>query len=194
MTGPEEPHRAAEIAEGRWRLDPERSSVEFRVRHFYGLMTVKGRFDRYRGTLDLSRRPAIELVAETASLDTGNQRRDEHLRSADFVDARHHPHVRFASETAVLDGDVLKVHGGLHAAGHEIPLRIDAHLFPADDGFRIDAEAEADHRHLGMTWSPLGILRSPSRLIVQGRLVRDDGGGQGGSEGGERSVPAPAVT
>jgi polyisoprenoid-binding protein YceI len=180
----------AEVAEGSWRLDPERSSVEFRVRHFYGLITVKGRFGRYRGTLDLSRRPAIELVAEAASLDTGNAKRDQHLRSADFFDAGQHPHVRFASETAVLDGDVLKVRGGLHAAGREIPLRVDAPLRPTDGGLQIEAEAEADHRRLGMTWSPLGILRAPSRLIVRGRLVRDDAGGASGPPAGEKSVPA----
>ena len=44
--------------DGVWRLDPGRSSVEFHVRHFYGLMTVKGHFDRYDGTLQLSGRPA----------------------------------------------------------------------------------------------------------------------------------------
>jgi polyisoprenoid-binding protein YceI len=181
MSGPSDPQLSvAEVAEGPWRLDPEHSSVEFRVRHFYGLMTVEGRLGRYRGTLDLSRRPAIELVAEAASLDTGNARRDKHLRSADFFDAEHHPHVRFASETAVLDGDVLKVRGGLHAAGREIPLRVDARLRAVDGGLWIEAEAEADHRELGMTWSPLGILRAPSRLIVRGQLVRDS----------ERSVPA----
>jgi polyisoprenoid-binding protein YceI len=132
-----------EVAAGTWRLDPERSSVEFRVRHFYGLMTVKGRFRRYRGTLDLSRRPAIEVVAEASSLDTGNARRDRHLRSADFFDAEHHPHVRFVSEAAVLDGDVLEVRGGLHAAGHEIPLRVDAHLRPAVGGLEVEAEADS---------------------------------------------------
>jgi polyisoprenoid-binding protein YceI len=40
-------------ATGTWRLDPTRSSVEFHVRHFYGLVTVKGRFADYESTLDL---------------------------------------------------------------------------------------------------------------------------------------------
>jgi hypothetical protein len=38
------------LATGTWRLDPARSSVEFHVPHFYGLMTVTGRFDRYQGS------------------------------------------------------------------------------------------------------------------------------------------------
>jgi polyisoprenoid-binding protein YceI len=42
---------SASIIDGAWRLDPARSSVAFHVRHFYGLMTVKGEFADYEGTL-----------------------------------------------------------------------------------------------------------------------------------------------
>jgi hypothetical protein len=49
------------------------------VRHFYGLMTVKGRFDRYHGSLDLSARPAVELTIDADSLNTKVKKRDEHL-------------------------------------------------------------------------------------------------------------------
>ena len=70
------------ITHTRWRIDPRRSTVEFRVRSFYGLQTVKGRFERYDGTLDLSAQPSIELTIEADSLTTDNARRDEHLRSA----------------------------------------------------------------------------------------------------------------
>jgi polyisoprenoid-binding protein YceI len=117
--------------DGVWQLDPERSSVEFHVRHFYGLMTVKGRFDRYDGTLQLNGRPAVELVLDADSLDTKLAGRDEHPRSADFFDVANRPQVHFESDDAAL----------------------------------------ADHRKLGMTWSPLGIMRAPSKLIVRGRLV-----------------------
>lgn len=98
---------------GRWRLDPERSSVEFHVRHFYGLVTVKGHFDRYEGTLDQGARPAIQLTIEAASLDTGNARRDKHLRSPEFFDAERQPQVSFVSDSAVLDGEKLKLRGSL---------------------------------------------------------------------------------
>ena len=56
------------LAVGNWELDPSRSSVEFHVRHFYGLLTVKGHFDRYEGRLDLSGSPAVSLEIEAASL------------------------------------------------------------------------------------------------------------------------------
>jgi polyisoprenoid-binding protein YceI len=163
---------AARIADGAWRLDPARSSVAFHVRHFYGLMTVKGEFAEYEGTLDLGATPALELRIAAATLDTKLGKRDEHLRSEDFFDVERHPQVRFMSDSAILDGDTLRVRGQLHAAGRRIPLELDAAVREIDGELEIEAATEADHRELGMTWSPLGILRAPSKLIVRGRLVR----------------------
>jgi polyisoprenoid-binding protein YceI len=160
------------IFSGVWRLDPARSSVEFHVRHFYGLMTVKGDFADYAGTLDLSAEPAVELTIQAASLNTKMAKRDKHLRSGDFFDVEHHPQVRFSSDSATVNGDKLTVHGQLHAAGRQIPLELDATVREIDGELQIEAVTHADHRELGMTWSPLGILRAPSKLIVRGRLVR----------------------
>jgi polyisoprenoid-binding protein YceI len=159
------------ITDGAGRLDPERSSVEFHVRHFYGLITVTGHFDRYNGTLDLAAQPAIELVIDADSLDTSQKQRDNHLRSADFFDVVNHPQVRFESDTATVAGDTLNVRGHLHAAGKRIPLEIDATLRELEGELEVEATALADHRRLGMTWSPLGILRAPSWLVIRGRLI-----------------------
>jgi polyisoprenoid-binding protein YceI len=164
---------AFEIENSRWRIDPARSSVEFHVPFLYGLQRVEGRFERYHGMLDLHKEPAIELTIEGASVNTGNPQRDKHLRSADFFDVENHPQVRFVSDRAVLAGEALQVSGRLEAAGKSIPLEIDARLRRDGDELEIDAITLADQRQLGMTWSPLGILRSPSKLIVHGRLIRD---------------------
>lgn len=83
------------ITHTRWRVDPRRPTVKFRVRSFYGPQTVQGRFERYDGTLDLSAQPSIELTIEVDSLNTDNARRDEHLRFADFFDSANQPQVRF---------------------------------------------------------------------------------------------------
>ena len=159
-------------ATGTWRFDPTRSSVEFHVRHFYGLMTVKGRFADYEGTLNLDADPAVELTIQAASLDTKLAKRDTHLRSGDFFDVEHHPQVRFVSDHAELTGHKLVVRGRLEAAGQQLPLELTATVREIDGELEIDASTHADHRELGMTWSPLGILRAPSTLIVRGRLVR----------------------
>ena len=157
-----------------WRLDPARSSVEFQAKTLWGLVTVKGRFERYAGRLDFSKDPAIELAIDAASLDTGNAKRDKHLRSEDFFAVDSHPDVRFMSDSAVLSGDRLHVHGELQSAGRSVPLRIVAMLERDGDGYDITAEATVDQRELGMTHSPLRMLRHPAKLLVRGRLVRDE--------------------
>ncbi len=159
------------LTSGAWRLDPETSSIEFHVRHFWGLMTVKGHFDQYAGTIDLHAEPAVTLTIQADSLDTKQKKRDEHLRSKDFFDVDHHPEVRFVSDTATLDGDTLNVTGQLSASGKTVRLELDATITDVDGQPHIDATTTADHRALGMTWSPLGMMRAPSTLIVRGRLI-----------------------
>ena len=71
----------------RWTADPSRTTVEFEVKHLWGLHTVRGRFRRFDGSYVVG--PAgseIELTIDAASVDTGNAARDKHLRSADFFD------------------------------------------------------------------------------------------------------------
>ncbi len=160
---------------GVWRIDPTRSSVGFHVRTFYGLMTVKGRFHSYEGTMDLGAQPAVELVIDADSLDTKLAMRDKHLRSADFFDVANQPQVRFVSDSVALEGEALEVRGHLYAAGTNIPLDVDARVHHLDGELEVEATALVDQRQLGMTYSPLGMLRAPSKLIVRGRLVREEG-------------------
>lgn len=157
--------------DGHWRLDPDRSTVEFRAGHFWGLATVKGHFDEYEGRLDLDGGPAIELTIDAASVQTGNRKRDEHLRSADFFDAERHPRVRFVSDSVALDGDTLKVRGRLSARDQSIPLELDARARRVDGELEIEAATSAPHRDLGMTWSPLRMITPRSQLRVSGYLV-----------------------
>jgi polyisoprenoid-binding protein YceI len=154
-----------------WRIDPDRSTVEFRAKHLWGLATVTGAFTRYHGTLDPS---GVELTIEADSLDTHNKRRDKHLRSPAFFGADEHPYVRFVAERAELEGERLRISGVLHARGASLPLDLDATLRAAGDELEIEAVTTADHRRLGMTWSPLGMIPTPSELTVRGRLVRDE--------------------
>ena len=167
---------AAILRTGRWRLDPDRSSVEFRVPHLFGLITVTGRFRRFEGVLD-SRDPlacTITLSADPASLDTGKARRDAHLRSDDFFGTDLHPRLWFVSAAVALADGRMTADGELHAAGHHVRVTAEATLEERDGEVEIAATALVDQRTLGMTWSPLGAVRTPAELIVRGRLVRDD--------------------
>jgi polyisoprenoid-binding protein YceI len=168
-----DPNAIPEVDRVRWRIDPTRSSVEFHAHNFWGLAAVKGKFERYDGTLELYATPAIELTIDAASLNTNNKKRDTHLRSGDFFDVANHPQARFVSDSATLSGQQLKVRGHLHAAGKSVPVDLDATVRPVGDELAVEAETHANHTHLGMTWNRLGMLRTPSKLIVHARLVRD---------------------
>jgi polyisoprenoid-binding protein YceI len=161
----------AGLASGPWYLDPAHSLVAFEVPHYWGLRTVKGRFTRYAGWLDLRTRPSIELTVEASSLTTGNDRRDRHLRSADFFDVERHPYVRFVSDLARRRDDILAVRGELAAGGGRVELELEAEVRACEDGYEIAGEAFVMHSWLGMTWSPFGITRPYSKLIVAGRLA-----------------------
>jgi polyisoprenoid-binding protein YceI len=168
---------ATDLQTTRWRIDPARSSVELHVKMLWGLMTVKGRFAQYEGTLDLSADPAIELTVDAASLDTGNAKRDAHLRSPDFFGVEEHPYVRYVSEAATLEDDRLVARGRLRARGVTLPLGVEATLRAAGDGLEIESVTAVDYRRIGMAWgqawSKLGLLRTPGKLVIKGHLVPD---------------------
>ena len=103
----------------RWRADRTRTTVEFEVKHLWGLHTVRGRFRNFDGAYSVSPGGTeIELTIDVASIDTGVARRDEHLRSPDFFFVALHPVARFRSThvTGLGNGDV-HVSGELEAAG-----------------------------------------------------------------------------
>jgi polyisoprenoid-binding protein YceI len=165
-----------QLAGTRWRLDPSGSSAEFRVPNFWGLTSDKGRFQRLDGWLEVDddHRWRMALTLDAASLATGNRRRDRHLQSAAFFDVQHHPEVRFRS-SSVNDrgGGRLHVEGEIEAAGECARLLVEVTVEHADGWLDLDAAAAVDQRQLGMTFSPLGMVRTPTALSVHARLRRE---------------------
>src|SRR2546429_9502947 len=80
---------------GVWNLVPERSTVMFKIRTMWGLVTVKGRFTGVNGDGQITGKGAVfgRVDIQAASLSTGIHRRDEHLRSADFFDVKRFPEI-----------------------------------------------------------------------------------------------------
>src|SRR5580693_7410817 len=81
--------------DGVWSLDAGRSTVGFRIKNFWGLANVNGRFPEVNGDGQITGKGAIfgRLDIQVASLHTGIGKRDEHLRSADFFDADRYPDI-----------------------------------------------------------------------------------------------------
>jgi len=95
-------------AAGTYTIDPMHSSAFFKARHF-GASHVYGAFWEVTGTLvydaDDEAASSIEISIATASIDSNNERRDGHIQSPDFLDAKQFPEIRFASSAVKPLGD-----------------------------------------------------------------------------------------
>jgi polyisoprenoid-binding protein YceI len=156
----------------RWTVDHDETSVDFAVKSFWGLSTVRGRFDHFRGSYEVGPDGMrIELTIDADSIDTGNKKRDKHLRSDDFFHVAEHPQVRFTSTRVRQQRDgVLHIEGRLEAAGKIVPLEFDAAVQQVDHDLEIDATTTVNPRELGMSSGPLGMIRPPAMVHVETRL------------------------
>ena len=123
------------VAPTRWTVDPEDTSVEFAVKTFWGLTTVRGRFDRFDGSYEIGPDgTTIELTIDADSLDTGhaNARRASALgpTSSTSPSTRRCASPRPASTRST--GDILHVAGHLEAAGKVVPLEFPATVRQVD--------------------------------------------------------------
>ena len=150
----------------------DETSVDFAVKTFWGLTTVRGQFDRFDGSYEVGPDGTkIELTIDADSIDTGNRTRDRHLRSTDFFDVAEHPQVRFTSTRVHHAGDgLLRIAGSLEAAGKVVPLEFDATARQVDDAFEVEATTTVDQRQLGMSSGQLGMIRGPATLHIKARL------------------------
>ena len=111
-----------------WYIDPSHSQVNFAVKHMM-VSTVRGRLGRLAGRLELDpahpEKASFEITADVTGIDTGDPKRDGHLRSADFFDAERHPELRFAAQDIRLDGDgKVSVDGELTIKGVTKPVAV----------------------------------------------------------------------
>ncbi|HEY2767228.1 MAG TPA: YceI family protein [Solirubrobacteraceae bacterium] len=93
------------IPPGTWKVDPVHSSVEFHVKHL-GIATVKGQFKQFEGTLVSDPDGVVAYgTVDTASVDTREPQRDEHLRSPDFFEVDKYPQITFRSSEIRATGE-----------------------------------------------------------------------------------------
>jgi polyisoprenoid-binding protein YceI len=123
------------IPTGTWNADPSHSKVGFAVKHM-GIANVRGEFTEYSGTLEVGEDLSIARVAgsaRVASIITGEDQRDAHLRSADFFDAEQFPELTFESTNIEqLDDEEYSITGNLTIHGITKEVVLNAELEGAD--------------------------------------------------------------
>jgi polyisoprenoid-binding protein YceI len=149
-----------DLLRGTWTIDPTHSGFEFSARHAM-VATVRGRFNVVRGTLTIDpddpTRSAGEVELAAGSIDTGDDRRDGHLKSPDFLDVEQHPTLGFRTTRAAAgaDPDSFRLWGELTIRG-------------------VTREVELDVQFNGTATDPYGKPRAG--FEVSGAISRKDWG------------------
>ncbi len=150
-------------APGTWAIDPGHAEVGFVGRHF-GLTKVRGRFVDVRGSVTIGDDPnesSVDVTIGVASVNSGDQSRDDHLRSPDFFDVAHHPQATFRSTEAVFDGASGSLVGELTIKGitRPVTLRVDyvGHASDPSGNERavFSASGKINREDWGLTWNML---------------------------------------
>ncbi|HTZ22388.1 MAG TPA: YceI family protein [Streptosporangiaceae bacterium] len=160
---------------GEWILDPSRSSVSLSNRSMGGLARVRGVFRQVSGNGTVSHDGLVSgtFAVATASIGTGNARRDKHLRSADFFDSDNHPDITFTVEGIRPSRRGVTVTGTLSVRGRGRPLAFDATAAVQPSGeMWLDAEILINRADFGLTWNLLGLVSMDNAITVHGVFTK----------------------
>jgi polyisoprenoid-binding protein YceI len=104
----------------RWDIDPDHSTIEFRVAHMV-VSKTSGRFKDYQGFVEMDANAktlkSIEATIRAESIDTNHDKRDAHLRNADFLDVERFPTMTYKMKQSRKQGDVYTILGDLTLRG-----------------------------------------------------------------------------
>lgn len=163
------------MATTNWILDPSHSEVNFKVKHLM-ITNVTGGFTDYTVTAstdaDDFSKAAISFTAKAASVNTGSEQRDNHLKSADFFDAENHPEISFISTSYQPVNDDYVLEGNLTIKGITKPVKLNVEFGGiakdpwgnAKAGFTITGKI--NRKDWGLNWN--------AALEAGGVLVSDD--------------------
>ncbi len=153
-----------ETAVSTWKIDPVRSTAEFKVKHMM-ISNVRGQFTAVDGSLTLDEsditKSRVEASIDASSISTRDAQRDAHLKSADFFDVEKYPTLNFRSRrvTSSADGG-LEVVGDLtiHGVTREVVFAVEGPTAPAKDPWGrtrigLSATTRINRKDYGLTWN-----------------------------------------
>ncbi len=147
-----------------WNIDPEHSNIGFKVRHLM-ISNVKGNFEKHKGVVEINdqdiTKSRVEVSIDTASINTNVQKRDDHLRSAEFFDVAKYPTMTFVSKKIAKAGnDKLNVTGDLtlHGITREVVLDVEGPTGESKDPWGVIrrgavAGTKINRKDFGLVWN-----------------------------------------
>ncbi|WP_079504670.1 YceI family protein [Mesobacillus jeotgali] len=147
----------------KFAVDQAHSAVGFEVKHMM-VSKVKGQFNSYTADVEAAdltdlTTATIAFKLDTASIDTRNEDRENHLKSADFFDVEQYPTIDFKSTSITRDGDDYKVTGDLTIKGVTKPVTFDVEFGGKGTNpwgvevYGFEAEAKINREDFGLTWN-----------------------------------------
>ena len=161
---------------GAYRLDPASSTISFKTRAMFGLLPVKGTFNVTAGTLVVADEVSTSTLTATAganSFNTGNDKRDHHVTSQDFLHADAHPDLTYQSTSVTESAGRWVLHGDLVARGTAAP--VDLTVVSAEtrgNTVTVEATGSVDRYAHGIT-SGKGMAGRRLQLTVTAVATRD---------------------
>ena len=145
----------------KWLIDPTHSEVQFKVKHLV-ISTVSGTFKTFDGSLESENEDfqdaSIEFTLDVNSIDTNQEQRDVHLKSADFFDTEKFPKISFKSTKFVKDGDDYILTGDLTVKDvtKQVKLNVEyggtATDFYGNDKAGFEVSGKISRKEFGLTW------------------------------------------
>ena len=160
--GPAAAVNYAPVPGGEYRIDAAHSTIGFAIRH-YEINWVEGRFEEFGGTIryddkDVTK-SSVEFSAKVASIDTGVEARDKHLRTADFFEVEKYPDMTFKSTRVERKGkNAYVLHGDLTLKGVTKPVALSFTTTGAvtdprgNTRFGVEARTKINRRDFNITW------------------------------------------
>lgn len=165
----------------KWVLDPTHSEVNFRAKHLV-ISTVSGKFRKFNGTVETPNNNSfdsakVDFTIDVASIDTNQEPRDEHLRSADFFDAANHPTITFKSTSFKAknnESDEFVLTGDLTIRGITKSIDVDVEFggttTDAYGNFKagFDVSGKVNRKEFGLSWNAV----TEAGSVVVGDMIR----------------------
>ena len=114
-------------AAGTYEIDPVASTVRFDTRAVFGLLPVRGTFTISHGRIVVAESPegsSVDVTMNASSFESGNQQRDDHVRSSDYLDVARHPEIGFRSQSLDRSGQDAYLQGELNVGGVSQPVLV----------------------------------------------------------------------